>query len=656
MKKFFSFLFILLATYTVSQAQWTNDPANPQVVSNAVNVQSKVTTITDGAGGVFVFWLDGRDNNNRNVYGQHYDNMGNILWDVNGREVVNYVPDIVSYKLIADPSDNSFIIATISHQSSFIDSARVTKIDTDGAPVWSNDILAGVTSGCSGTSIIYIDNIALLKDNTAYTVMMTVTYCGGSNGNRIGHFTSNGTYTSSLSGEPEGNQYYIGSPSMAATEDGTDDVYVYYSNGNGAGAHGSCLRVSAVGDTIWGPVDVLESTNGLNYEYRAVSDNSGITFAFVSTGSGGNRDIFLRKIDSAGNWAWSNSITTVCGAVNDQDNFYLTQDANYYYLVWADGRVASCGNYNIYSQKINKSTGIIEWTSDGVLHFDQCTYIPYPKMLPLLDGKIMVTNESTDAANSFLVNKVNEDGTTTWTTPITISNSIHAPFYDDYIMVESGANKIVAWSNNNDVFICRIQQPIVSVNDTLSACSQLTAYGQTFTQSGTYTIDISEDTTVTLIATIDHIDNNVTQDGFTLTANQAGAQYNWINCVENSSTGISTQDFTAPDTGFYAVILQNGTCVDTSDCIHILPDLISPFNSLNAITAFPNPFSNSIIITNAKGYHLSVYDVSGRLVMEKNLVSDSENISASFTKNGNYFCHFRSQSITFVKMITKINE
>jgi len=222
--------------------------------------------------------------------------------------------------------------------------------------------------------------------------------------------------------------------------------------------------------------------------------------------------------------------------------------------------------------------------------------------------------------------------------------------------VESGANKIVAWSNNNDVFICRIQQPIVSVNDTLSACSQLTAYGQTFTQSGTYTIDISEDTTVTLIATIDHIDNNVTQDGFTLTANQAGAQYNWINCVGNSSTGITTQDFTAPDTGYYAVILQNGTCVDTSDCIHILPDLISPLNSLNAITAFPNPFSNSIIITNAKGYHLSVYDVSGRLVMEKKLVSDSENISASFTKNGNYFCHFRSQSNTFVKLITKIYE
>ncbi len=656
MKKFYSFLFALLTTATVSHAQWTNDPSNPQVVCNAANVQNKVTTISDGAGGVFVFWLDGRDNNNHDVYGQHYDSMGTILWDVNGREVMNYVPDIVAYKLIADPSDNSFIIASITHQANFIDSARVSKIDSDGAPVWTNDIIAGVSSGCSGTSIIYLDNIALLKDNAAYTVMMTVTYCGGSNGNRIGHFTSNGTYTSSLSGDPEGDQNYNGSQAIAATEDGTNDVYLYYSNGNGSGAHGSCLRVSAAGATIWGPVDVLNGTNGLNYEYRAVSDASGIAFAFVSTGTGGNRDIFLRKIDSAGNWAWSNSITTVCSAVNDQDNFYLTQDANYYYLIWDDARSTACGNYYIYSQKINKSTGAVEWASDGMLVFNQCTYIPYPKMLPLQNGKIMIANESTDATNTFLVNKINEDGTTAWTTPITISNSSHAPFYEDYTMVESTANKIVAWSDNNEVYICRIIQPTINVDYTVSACSELLAFGQTFTQSGTYTINLNEDTTITLNATIDHLDITVTQDGFNLTANQAGAQYDWINCNGNSSTGITTQNFTAPDTGYYAVVLNYGTCGATSDCIHVLPDFVSPLNTSYAITAFPNPFSNSFMITNAKGYHISVYDVSGRIVLEKNIVADSENILASDIKNGNYFCRFTNRSTSFVKMITKISE
>ncbi|MEI7802477.1 MAG: T9SS type A sorting domain-containing protein, partial [Bacteroidota bacterium] len=546
---------------------------------------------------------------------------------------------------------------SISHQSSFVDSARIRKIDYQGVPVWSNDIVAGVTAGCAGSYIIDLDNIELVKDDIAYSIMLTVTYCGGADGNRIGHFTSNGIFTSMMSGEPEGDQNYSGSPGIAATDDGSNDVNLFYSNGNGSGAHGSCLRLLANGDTLWGPIDVLQGTNGLNYEYRAASDSSGIAFAFVSTGAGGNRDIFIRKIKSDGSWAWTSSITTVCNAGNDQDNFYLTQDAQFYYLCWDDARPgAACGTWDVYAQKIDKTTGAIQWAPDGVLVFNDCTYIPYPKLIVLGNGKIMVTNESTNSSAAFNVTKLNSDGSLFWSNPVVISNGTYAPFYDDYNFMQSGSNRIIAWSTNDNVYICHIQQPVLNIADTASACSQLTAYGQSFTVSGSYNINLNEDTTVTLAVTIDNIDNSVTQVGNTLTAAQSGAQYDWINCNGNISTGTTTQNFTTTDTGYFAVIIHNGTCADTSACFHINSDFVPNVNAVNSIASFPNPFTSYLNISNASGYHLQIFDLTGRLVIEKNISSYNEKISAEFLADGNYFCRFTNENFSVVKLVTKISQ
>mgnify|MGYP003328670301 CR=1 FL=1 len=654
--KTLSTLLVLLFFSCISNAQWTNDPANPQVVCNAANLQSRVTTLPDGNGGVYVFWLDGRNPGNRDVFGQHYDSAGNILWDANGREIVNYVPDIIAYKLITDTSDHTMIIATITHQTSFFDTTRIRKIDAQGAAIWSNDIVAGVSEGCSGSYIIYQENLDLAAEANAYTIKMGVIYCGGSNGNRIGHFTMNGTYNSLINGDPEGDQSYNGSPGILPTSDGSNDVNLFYSNGNGSGAHGSCLRLTSAGDTLWGPVDVLQGTNGLNYEYRAVSDASGIAFAFISVGSGGNRDVFLRKIDAAGNWAWSTSITTVCGAANDQDNFYLTQDNQFYYLCWDDARSVSCGNFYVYAQKVDKATGAVQWATDGVLVFNQCTYIPYPKMLPLPNGKIMVTDESTDATNSFIVTKLNSDGTNFWSNPVTISNGTYAPFYDDYNLIESGMNRIAVWSNNDNVYICRIQQPVLNLSDTAQACGQVTAYGQTFTTSGNYNIPLGEDTTVALNVTVDNIDTSVTQIGDTLIANQSGAQYEWINCSGNISTGITTQNFTTSDTGYFAVIIHHGNCTDTSDCFHLTADFDIPVSAEILIRTFPNPFNSYIQIENASGFLFQLSDLSGKIIFEKQILSNHETLPTELLSSGGYFCRFSSGQSFIEKMIMKIPE
>ena len=89
-------------------------------------------------------------------------------------------------------------------------------------------------------------------------------------------------------GEPEGTQYNFGSSGLYSAFDAADNIYIYYSTGNGAGAELMCLKVNTEGDTLWGPVNVIEGTQGLFYQFSGISDGDGITFVWQGYGDGGN--------------------------------------------------------------------------------------------------------------------------------------------------------------------------------------------------------------------------------------------------------------------------------------------------------------------------------------------------------------------------------
>ena len=63
----------------------------------------------------------------------------------------------------------------------------------------------------------------------------------------------------------------------------------------------------------------------------------------------------------------------------------------------------------------------------------------------------------------------------------------------------------------------------------------------------------------------------ITQIGSTLASNESGAVYQWIDCDNGNATivGEVNQTFVATVNGSYAVIVDNGICVDTSACILI---------------------------------------------------------------------------------------
>ncbi|MFA7380789.1 MAG: T9SS type A sorting domain-containing protein [Bacteroidia bacterium] len=108
-----------------------------------------------------------------------------------------------------------------------------------------------------------------------------------------------------------------------------------------------------------------------------------------------------------------------------------------------------------------------------------------------------------------------------------------------------------------------------------TVCNRYTAPdGKIYYTSGNYTATLPNqggcDSIISMQITISSVDSGVTQNGQTLTANNTGAQYQWINCNSFSPiTNASGRSFTSGYTGNYAVIVSKNGCIDTSDCFPI---------------------------------------------------------------------------------------
>ena len=166
--------------------------------------------------------------------------------------------------------------------------------------------------------------------------------------------------------------------------------------------------------------------------------------------------------------------------------------------------------------------------------------------------------------------------------------------------------------------------------DVVTACgSHLWIDGNTYTANNTtatHTIINGAsngcDSIVTLNLTINNVNVTTTSSNDSISANTAGATYQWLDCDNNYAviSGETNQLFVASSNGSYAVeVTQNG-CTDTSSCINItgvgLADLVQEFN----LNIYPNP-NNGTFTINFDEQLLSgdvkILDVTGREVFSR---------------------------------------
>ena len=177
--------------------------------------------------------------------------------------------------------------------------------------------------------------------------------------------------------------------------------------------------------------------------------------------------------------------------------------------------------------------------------------------------------------------------------------------------------------NGNSIYDFQENGPNNASTDMRTECESLTWIdGITYTSSNnvaTHTLinAIGCDSIVTLDLTINNVDNGTTNNSPTLSADLAGATYQWLECDNNFAeiNGETNQSFTSLVNGNYAVEVTQNSCTDTSVCENVSNVGISEIAT--NINLYPNPTSDEITI-DIKGYNgvinVELYDLQGRLL------------------------------------------
>jgi hypothetical protein len=114
----------------------------------------------------------------------------------------------------------------------------------------------------------------------------------------------------------------------------------------------------------------------------------------------------------------------------------------------------------------------------------------------------------------------------------------------------------------------------------------------------------------------------VTQTGATFTA-QPGLTYQWLNCQTNQPIAAATnQSFTATANGQYAVIVSNGNCTDTSSC-YTLNNIGVQEAHLPVVNLYPNPTTGLLHIESPQPWQkIEITDMLGRNLLTQNQPTD----------------------------------
>jgi uncharacterized repeat protein (TIGR03803 family) len=202
--------------------------------------------------------------------------------------------------------------------------------------------------------------------------------------------------------------------------------------------------------------------------------------------------------------------------------------------------------------------------------------------------------------------------------------------------------------------------PITNISITNSGSVYTIYYTSVNNQTGTTTIAITAldgyGGTVNFAFVVNVTSPNVgiTQSLTTLTANQNGATYQWIDCNTNTAiAGATNQSFTANTSGNYAVSITANNCRDTSACFPVLVNTVGipePTND-NSFNIYPNPTSGQFtILLPTEDAGIIVTNVMGQEILKEQ--AKQKTITLQIDNNGVYFVYVKTkQGTTTQKLI-----
>lgn len=227
-------------------------------------------------------------------------------------------------------------------------------------------------------------------------------------------------------------------------------------------------------------------------------------------------------------------------------------------------------------------------------------------------------------------------------------------------MPGSSGNYAVVISDSmcSDTSLCHhvnYNPQIINYQHTICERESITINNFTYDTAGNYTQNYGCDSIVNVDIDMIKIDTSITQNGTTLTANDSGLIYQWVNCSNNYSpvTGATNQSFTPSKDGQYAVIITDSICSDTSSCYNVQGTEIQQASS-GSIKIYPNPAEQKVtmeIPTNHSIRNISITDIKGRTILEKENIHSTVNFNISEMQKGIYLIHIKGDNKILIRKL-----
>ena len=114
------------------------------------------------------------------------------------------------------------------------------------------------------------------------------------------------------------------------------------------------------------------------------------------------------------------------------------------------------------------------------------------------------------------------------------------------------------------------------------------------------------------------VDTSVVLSADTLSAVQAGATYQWIDCETGLAVpGATESSFVPTLSGSYALEVTVDACTQVSECYTVIINSVKTIEQSKDVSVYPNPTDQSVLIntlTQLQIAQVDVYTVQGRLV------------------------------------------
>lgn len=559
-------------------------------------------------------------NGERDIFISKLDAAGNFVW---ARSIGGSLDD-ESYSIDVDNSGNVYItggfqgtvdfdpgtgsqLLTASQKDIFI-----CKLDNNGAYVWARN-MGGPGSGSLGNTYVLKSLVVDAAQNVYYS----------------------GSFNQTVDFDPGPGVHNL-------TAVGGFDIYMAKLN-----ASGNYVWAKNIGGAMDDESNFITLDNNALYltgSFRGTADFDPGTGTSNLTAIGGE-DIFVAKYDTAGNYAWARNMgggavnKSLCIAVNKQGTGGAVYTTGYF-LGATDfdpgpgtATLTSAGSVDAFVCKLDGMGNFIWAKNMGGAGSDLGTYLVananediyitgYFQGTADFDPNTGVQNLVSAGGNDCFISVLNNAGQyvlakSVGGTGSDFGSSIYTDFAGNIYTTGSYQNTAdfdpgtgvfnLTSAGSGDIFVHKLGIPCNNTTSTLTvaACDSFVFENVTYDTSGTYTVPFVSvhgcDSNINLVLTITRIDNTVSSQGATLTASHTGGSYQWIRCADNSAiNGANGPSYTATTNGSYAVVITEGDCSDTSDCISVSGITSITAHELPGIRIYPVPAKDKVMVSSER--------------------------------------------------------